>query len=81
MRQLVINQGIEQTILMEDRSQAIDLMNNSKLSNVKQCFTMNVRAGEGLRLSYGYGGNVGSNYIPPFRGPPRMNTDIEYQIQ
>ena len=81
MRQLVINQSIEQTILVEDRPHAVDLMNNSRLPNVKQCFTMNVRAGEGLRLTYGYGGNAGSNYVPPFKGLPRMGTDVEYQIQ
>lgn len=81
MRQLVISQSIEQTILVENRPQAIDLMNNSRLPNVKQCFTMNVKAGEGLRLTYGYGGNAGSNYIAPFKGTPRMGTDIEYQIQ
>lgn len=81
LRQLIITQQIEQTLLIENREKAVELLNRSRLPNAKQCFTMNTRAGEGLRLAYGYNGTVGSNYIPAFRGTPRMGTDIEYQIK
>lgn len=31
-------------------------MNGARLQNVKQCFTLISKTGEGLRLGYGYGG-------------------------
>lgn len=34
-------------------------MNGARLQNVKQCFTLIKKTGEGLRMNYGYGG-VGS---------------------
>ena len=80
-RQLIIGQSIEQTLLIEDRQKAMNLLNDSRLPNVKQCFTMNNRLGEGLRYSYGYGGDVGSSHIPAFVGVPRMGTDVEYHIK
>ncbi len=48
---------------------------------VKQCFTLNKVAGSGLRISRGYGGGLSQTFIDPFRGVPRMKTDIEYQIK
>lgn len=79
-KQLVINQAIEQTVLMENRGEAIAKMKASRLSNVKQCFTQVNKPGAGLRLNYGYGGALAQSYIEPFTGIPRMKTDIEYQI-
>ena len=31
-------------------------MNGARLQNVKQCFTLINKTGEGLRMGYGYGG-------------------------
>jgi len=79
-RQLIINQGIDQTILIHDRKEAIDVMNSARLANVKQCFAHNIKPGTGIRLGYGHGGGLSESYIPAFTGNPRMKTDIEYQI-
>lgn len=78
---MIIGQGIDQTILIKDRKEAIDVMHSARLSNVKQCFAHNNDPGTGLRLAYGYGGGLSQNYIAPFRGTPRMKTDIEWQIK
>ncbi|MCJ1311024.1 Structural maintenance of chromosomes protein 6 [Agyrium rufum] len=82
-RQMVINQGIEQTILIEDISEARDLMNRGRLRNVRQCFSLNDRAaaGAGVRLTYAHGDLLSSSAIEPFQGNPRMKTDIEQQIE
>ena len=79
-KQLIINQAVEQTVLMEDRGKAIAAMKSTRLTNVKQIFSQNNKRGTGLRLNYGYGGNLAQNYIPEYQGVPRMKTDIEYQI-
>ena len=55
-KQLVIAQSIDQSILIQDRGNAIDTMNGARLQNVKQCFTLINKTGEGLRMGYGYGG-------------------------
>ena len=55
-KQLIIGQNIDQSILIQDRGNAIDTMNGARLQNVKQCFTLINKTGEGLRMGYGYGG-------------------------
>ena len=80
-KQLVINQGIDQTILIQDRQEAIDTMSSERLHNVKQCFSFNIRPGEAVRLAYGWGGGLSQSYQPAFKGSPRMKTDVEYQIK
>lgn len=79
-KQLVINQSIEQTVLAKARENGVAALEGPTRTNVRQCFTMNSQRG-GLRLSYGYGGGLTQNFIEPFRGIPRMKTDIEYQIK
>ena len=82
MRQLVINQGIEQTILIEDMEEANKRMDDVRLRNVKQCFSMNpAKPGAGMRIGYGWGGNLSSTAIDPYEGMPRMKTDDESQIR
>ncbi|KAL8649422.1 MAG: hypothetical protein Q9210_004404 [Variospora velana] len=78
-KQLIINQMIEQTMLHDDRKEAVNLMSDSRLQNVKQCFTPN-KNGAGSRYSYGWGGNLVENYIPAYKGTARMKTDVEFQI-
>ncbi|KAK4694903.1 structural maintenance of chromosomes protein 6, partial [Lecanoromycetidae sp. Uapishka_2] len=77
---LIINQGIDQTILIAERQIAIDEMNSERLQNVRQCFSLSFKPGEGLRLAYGYGGGLSQSHQQAWRGNPRMKTDIEYQI-
>ncbi|KAL8721353.1 MAG: hypothetical protein Q9225_001965 [Loekoesia sp. 1 TL-2023] len=79
-KQLIINQAIEQTILIDNRPDAVNAMSDARLQNVKQCFTPNVRPGTGIRFSYGWGGGLTENYVAAFNGPPRMKTDVEFQI-
>ncbi|KAL8844334.1 MAG: hypothetical protein Q9176_001244 [Flavoplaca citrina] len=78
-KQLIINQAIEQTILINSRQDATNIMNETRLSNVKQCYAHNV-GGSGHRFSYGWGGGLVSAFVPAWSGPPRMKTDVEYQV-
>lgn len=79
-KQLVINQSIEQTVLTKAREDGVAALEGPNRINVRQCFSLNAHRG-GLRLSYGYDGGLTQNFIEPFRGIPRMKTDIEYQIK
>ena len=80
-KQLIINNAVEQTILISDRAEAIRRMDHQKLNNVRQCFTQNQKPGSGLRLAWGFGGNLSQTFIQPFNGTPRMKTDVEYQVK
>lgn len=80
-KQLIIGQGIDQTILIEERVDAVEIMNASRLSNVKQCYAHNIKRGTGIRFAYSQGGGLSEGYIGAFNGTPRMKTDIEYQIR
>ncbi|KAI9847889.1 MAG: Structural maintenance of chromosomes protein 6 [Thelocarpon superellum] len=81
-RQLIINQSIEQTILIESREEANRAMyEGARLRNVKQCFCLHEsRRGWGLRLGYGRTGEPSSSPMAPPEGKPRMKTDTESQI-
>ncbi|KAI4111346.1 MAG: hypothetical protein LQ339_000545 [Xanthoria mediterranea] len=78
-KQLVINQAIEQTLLIDKREEVVKKMNETRLSNVKQVYTHNAR-GTGLRYSYGWGGGLAQSFVPAWSGPTRMKTDVEYQV-
>ena len=78
---MIINQAIEQTILIENRDDGVAALLGDKSRNVKQCYSVNVKPGSGLRLSRGFGGGLSQNYLDPFIGIPRMKTDVEYQIK
>lgn len=80
-KQLIINQAIEQTILVKNREDGVAALEGDKSRNVKQCYTLNNKAGSGLRLSRGFGNGLSQNYLDPFIGIPRMKTDVEYQIK
>ncbi|KAI9743277.1 MAG: Structural maintenance of chromosomes protein 6 [Claussenomyces sp. TS43310] len=82
-RQLIISQGIEQTILVEKRKDAVRILyDNGRPRNVKQCFCLNDgRRGWGIRLSYMAGSNEGSSGpIQPTGRSPRMKTDSDSQV-
>lgn len=78
---MIINQAIEQTVLTEKRNDGIAALEGDKSRNMKQCYTLNNMPGSGLRLSHGFGGGLSQNYLDPFKGIPRMKTDVEYQIK
>ncbi len=81
--QLIINQNIEQTILVEGREDAMRILyEGTRPHNVKQCFCLNEsRRGWGIRLGYSGGsGNSSSGPIAPNGRPPRMKTDADSQI-
>lgn len=80
-KQLIIGQAVDQTILIEKRSHAVEMMNASRLSNVKQCYAHNIKRGTGIRYAYSPGGGLSEAYIGAYNGRPRMKTDIEYQIR
>ena len=81
-RQLIVNNGIEQTLLIEDRSEAVNVMGRVRPQNVKRCFSVNAnQAGAGVSISSSFGNSLSQTYVAPFRGAPRMKTDIEYQIK
>jgi chromosome segregation ATPase len=83
-KHLIISQGIDQSILVPNRSDAMRIMfDGPKPRNVRQCFCINdQKRGWGLRL--GYMGRQGQNReispVKPPQGKPRMKTDIESQI-
>ena len=79
LRQLVINQAIEQTILIEDNEEARERMLKTVFPNVKQCYSFKDRGG--VRLTYASKGGLNSTFIDPFSGMPRMKTDVEAQIR
>ncbi|KAH0543995.1 hypothetical protein FGG08_001762 [Glutinoglossum americanum] len=80
-RQLIINQAIEQTILVEDRSEAQRIMyGGGRPRNVKQCYCFNEsRKGWGIRFGF-RGNDESSTPMPPWGAKPRMKTDVESQI-
>lgn len=67
--------------MTERRNDGVEALEGPNSRNVKQCFTLNVKPGSGLRLARGYGGGLSQNYLEPFKGIPRIKTDVEYQIK
>ncbi len=82
-RQLIINQGIEQTLLIEGREEAhATMFEGPRLRNVRQCFSINKeKRGWGSRLSFNQSGEPSSAPIKPTERIPRMRTDNEAQIK
>ena len=80
---MIINQGIEQTILIEDMTEARNIMDQTRLNNVRACYSKNDKAkpGAGVRLTYGWENTLSSTFVDSYKGPPRMKTDVEYQIR
>ena len=79
--QLIIGQGIDQTILVEDLIEAHRLMDGERLVNVKQCLSIQkTNRAAGARTAYGFGAALSETYVPPWQGSPRMRTDIEFQM-
>lgn len=82
--QLIINQGIEQTLLIQDRKRAVEVMyDGGRPRNVRQCFCLNDdrSTGRGMRLAFSRSGGQDMSSIQRFDGRPRMKTDIESQTK
>lgn len=84
-RQLIINHGIEQSLLVKRRTDASNIMyhSGSKPNNVRVCYCLHdSRRDFGHRLAYS--GSSNNEDMSPVRyqpqQKPRMRTDIEIQI-
>lgn len=82
-KQLVIQHGIEQTILIADMEKASEVLyGGDRPRNVRRCYSFapNSRRG-GLHLTYTRNGEASQDPIAEWTGPPRMRTDIEAQVR
>jgi chromosome segregation ATPase len=82
-KQLIINQGIEQTVLIESQDDAYRVLyEGARPRNINQVYCLHhTMRGHGIRLTYMSGSSDPSTSpIDPPRGPPRMKTDIEAQV-
>ncbi|PGH12549.1 hypothetical protein AJ79_04170 [Helicocarpus griseus UAMH5409] len=81
-RQLVINHGIEQVLLIENLEEASSvLFDGDRPRNVKRCFCIDQRdRRRGIHLSYSRMGEPTQSPVQAYAGRPRMKTDIESQI-
>ena len=81
-RQLVIQHGIEQTLLIADLDQATEMMyTEPRPRNVKRCYCINRHAKrKGYHLTYTRNGDASQDPIAEYQGRPRMKTDHEIQI-
>ncbi|EGD94533.1 DNA repair protein Rad18 [Trichophyton tonsurans CBS 112818] len=82
-RQLVINHGIEQMLLIENVEEASKIMfDGARPRNVKRCYCID--SGDrrrGIHLAFNRTGDPSQSPIPAFTGRPRMKTDIDIQIR
>lgn len=82
-KQLVIQHGIEQTILIANMEEASEVLYGSaRPRNVRRCYTFDPHSKRrGLHLSYTRSGEASQDPIAEWKGQPRMRTDIEAQIR
>ncbi|KAK2750907.1 Structural maintenance of chromosomes protein 6 [Onygenales sp. PD_40] len=82
-RQLVISNGIEQVLLIEDLEEASKILfDGERPRNVKRCFCIDQRdRRRGIHLSFTRAGEPNQTPVQAYTGRPRMKTDIESQIR
>ncbi|EFE29612.1 DNA repair protein Rad18, putative [Trichophyton benhamiae CBS 112371] len=82
-RQLVINHGIEQMLLIENVEEASKIMfDGARPRNVRRCYCIDSRdRRRGIHLAFNRTGDPSQSPIPAFTGRPRMKTDIDIQIR
>ncbi|ERF71388.1 hypothetical protein EPUS_07416 [Endocarpon pusillum Z07020] len=82
-KQLVIQHGIEQTILIADMEEASEVLyGRDRPRNVKRCYTFDPNTKRrGLHLTYTRSGEASQDPIAEWNGAPRMRTDIEAQVR
>ncbi|CAL5866623.1 uncharacterized protein PFLUO_LOCUS832 [Penicillium psychrofluorescens] len=81
-RQLVINHGIEQMLLIESLDEATSvLFDGQRPKNVKRCFCIDAKdRRRGMHLSFTRAGEPTQSPVPMYRGNPRMKSDLASQI-
>jgi len=78
--QLIINQGIDQMLLIEDRQEAYNTMVSGRPHNVKKCFCINKnKRGYGIVYSR-QGTNMNNDFTTPRNQAARMKTDTESNL-
>lgn len=80
--QLIINNGVEQMLLIEDQEEASSvLFDGERPRNVKRCFCIDSRdRRRGIHLSYNRMGDPNQAPVPIYNGHPRMKSDLASQI-
>ena len=81
-KQLIIQHGIEQTLLIPDLERASEIMfGPNRPQNVRRCYCINPQdRRSGFHLTYTRNGEASQDPIAKYQGKPRMKTDIEVQI-
>ncbi|KAI4668526.1 uncharacterized protein J4E78_002353 [Alternaria triticimaculans] len=82
--QLIINQSIEQTVLIENMDEGAQFMFNRgpPTTNVKMCFTFaDGDTTKGRVFVYNSGGGINNSPIAPYTGALRMQVDKDTRIQ
>ncbi|PYH41146.1 DNA repair protein SMC6 [Aspergillus saccharolyticus JOP 1030-1] len=81
-RQLIINHGIEQMLLIQNLEEAsYILFDGQKPRNVKRCYCIDpINKRRGFHLSYSRTGEPSQAPVPAYNGSPRMNSDLASQI-
>jgi structural maintenance of chromosomes protein 6 len=82
-KQLVIQHGIEQTILIANMEEASEVLyGRDRPRNVRRCYSFDPHSKRrGLHLTYTRSGEASQDPIAEWNGAPRMRTDIEAQIR
>lgn len=82
-RQLIINHGVEQMLLIEDLEEASTvLFDGQRPKNVKRCFCIDSRdRRRGIHLSYNRMGEPSQAPVGVYHGHPRMKSDLASQIR
>jgi hypothetical protein len=80
--QLIINQAIEQTVLIEDSTQASHFMyGGQKPRNTKVVVAFSAERGGGIRYEFSRSGAAKSTPMKPWQAAARMQTDRAEQIR
>ncbi|THC91439.1 hypothetical protein EYZ11_009106 [Aspergillus tanneri] len=82
-RQLIINHGIEQMLLIERLEEASSvLFDGQRPRNVKRCYCIDqADRRRGIHLSYSRAGEPSQAPVPAYNGNPRMKTDLASQTR
>ncbi|KAL4959980.1 P-loop containing nucleoside triphosphate hydrolase protein [Aspergillus stella-maris] len=82
-RQLVINHGIEQNLLIESLEEASSvLFDGERPRNVKRCYCINqTDRRRGIHLSYSRTGEPSQTPVSVYSGNPRMKSDRNSQLR
>jgi chromosome segregation ATPase len=84
LNQFIVNQSIEQTVLMESRTEGYQFMDERGplTRNVKMCFTFSDGSkSKGRVINYTSSGGLNDSPIAEFKGTLRMQADKEDQIR